>query len=180
MIISYYPGAGGNRYLQFLRNKEFNLRGIAYDGIFPEATLDDRYLLTTQNKDKKYVLTHCVNYDRINQVLGSGNITFIKSDYKKSLRRAWALNESHKTNLTPLDSIWAFICWHNDYYLKYPFSTDNAVVVDIDTDNTAFTSVIQNELLQYQNKLFDFCWDVYNNNGPTAPIIDLYNEIYEK
>jgi hypothetical protein len=180
MIVAYYPGAGGNRYLQLLKNKDFKCLGISYDGKFPELINYDRYLLSDQSYNEKYILTHCVNYDKINQVFGSSNITFIKADYKKSLRRAWILNESHKINFSPVDSIWSFICWHDEYYLKYPFQTNGSNVIDIEADNTIFSNVIKTELLEYHNPLFDFCWDIYYSQGALAPINDLYNELYDK
>jgi hypothetical protein len=180
MIIAYYPGAGGNRCIQFLENKDYTRIGISYDNKSPHLINYDRYLLSDQSYDEKYILTHCVNYDRINEIFKSSNIVFIKSDYKKSLRRAWILNESHKINIAPVDSIWAFICWHHDYYLKYPFQSNTAPVIDIEEDNTVFSNLIKTELLEYSNTLFDFCWDIYYNRGALAPINDLHRELYDK
>jgi hypothetical protein len=42
MIVAYYPGAGGNRYLQFLQNKEFSSLGVYYT-VGADAPIIDLY-----------------------------------------------------------------------------------------------------------------------------------------
>jgi len=180
MIIAFYPGAGGNRYIQYITNREYTAPKIAYDNKNPMPPFHDRYLLDQITLTGKYDLIHCVNYSKIIEMLGSVDITFIKADYKQSLRRGWILNESYKTTLSQVDSAWAYITWHDEYYKKYPFDEGPAPVIDITNDNTNFTTTIKKELSNHSSKIFDFCWDIYYTLGASAPITDLYNNSHDK
>lgn len=90
-VIAFYPGGGGNRYLRMLQNEEFSTPGITYDKTFTNQHFTYRYL-TNENivfTTEKYCLTHCLNYDRIKQVLDPKRVIFLNTDFKKSLRREW-------------------------------------------------------------------------------------------
>lgn len=94
MIILFYPGAGGNRYLQKLLGKEWTTRHTSYDYKNFEQLFSHRYFLDTQLTlpiNSTAILTHCMNIDAIKKINVSP-ITLIQSDLKKSLRREWALH----------------------------------------------------------------------------------------
>jgi hypothetical protein len=92
MIISFYPGAGGSRYLQLLLGKDWTRHGVSYDNT-NQQQVDHRYLLrsTTIKKDG-HILTHCINSKLIQSTFPNQEIIFIKSGLKESLRREWALH----------------------------------------------------------------------------------------
>ena len=86
MIIGYYPGGGGNRYHQFLNNKPFDKSGVAYDWTttihFRGSYLNKENQLN--NTGSKDVLTHCVNYDRIQQQSNRNDIaTYMLEKFKE-------------------------------------------------------------------------------------------------
>ena len=92
MIVAFYPGAGGNRYLRRLTSKDWTRPGISYDSFNIEQLFENRYLLETPPVRKTdHILTHCLNSDRIQEMHPNTPIVFIKTDLQKSLRREWIL-----------------------------------------------------------------------------------------
>lgn len=93
MIIAYYPGSGGNRYLQKLLGKGWDKLNQSYDVNNLEQKYKYRYLIADVDQPTSaYTLTHCLNSDRIQQSLPGLPILAIKSDLKSSLRREWMLH----------------------------------------------------------------------------------------
>jgi hypothetical protein len=111
MIIAFYPGAVGNRYLQRLLGKKWNDLNKSYDINNIEQCYEHRYLTTDVIKpSSEYVLTHCLNSNRIQQLLPALPVVVIKSDLKSSLRREWILhghqrymNKNIKNTVSRLD-----------------------------------------------------------------------------
>lgn len=184
-IIGYYPGAGGNRFLRNLEGKEFR-KHASYDNmsnqLFQDRYPDSNIHSSHDNKSNPVVLTHCMNVATLNQQFAPTKIIIIKSNFKQSLMRQWALNgialyinQHTDNNNVKLNSAWTTICWHHAYYETYPNDTRGAIIIDIETDSTEFAEVMRSELNKYSDEMFEFCWDTYKQLGPTAPIIDLYN-----
>ena len=91
MIIAFYPGAGGNRYLRKLQDLEWQQSNISYDFLNLQD-FANRYLLGEPvDTDSKFILTHCMNANHLQQKLPKHSILFIKSDLKTSLQREWVL-----------------------------------------------------------------------------------------
>ncbi len=185
-IIAFYPGGGGNRYLRYLQNKDFNNYNISYD-IESESQHDEyRYLLTpfSTSIGSNVILTHCLVPQQIIKFFGPCNITILQTDFKKSLRREWCLQglqfykEKVQNDLDYelINSAWSTIVWHHAYYNQYPMITDGCKVVDVTTGSDKFAKVMQQELENYHSKLFEFCWNIYSSRGPSAPIITLYDQ----
>lgn len=96
MIIAYYPGAGGNRYLQKILNKDWTEPDRSYDNHHRSQLFQHRYLLDPAPQvNNDYVLTHCMNSEKIQQVFPGRPIVFIKSNLQISLQREWMLH-GHK------------------------------------------------------------------------------------
>lgn len=96
MIIAYYPGAGGNRYLQRLLGNSWDQFNISYDNKNQDQVFQHRYLTSTVTlKPRPHTLTHCMHSQQIAEVFPGQAITFIKSDLQASLRREWILH-GHK------------------------------------------------------------------------------------
>jgi hypothetical protein len=93
MIIAFYPGAGGNRYLRQATGEEWTALGISYDDQVVGQSHLYRYLIENQlpKKRNNYVLTHCMNSHRIQQIFPDTPIIFINSHIQQSLRREWQL-----------------------------------------------------------------------------------------
>lgn len=92
MIIAFYPGAGGNRYLRMLSNKEWATPGISYDNLVTDQLYRNRYLIDPgAYSDNNIVLTHCLNSTHILEKFPGHEIVFILGDIKKCLRREWKL-----------------------------------------------------------------------------------------
>jgi hypothetical protein len=84
MIISFYPGGGGNRYLQLLSGGKWKQPGVSYDHTNLQK-FEHRYLLSSpalpNNTDN--ILTHCINSTHIKKIFPEHDILFIKTDLKK-------------------------------------------------------------------------------------------------
>jgi hypothetical protein len=78
-----------------------------------------------------------------------------------------------------INSAYASIIWHNKVYQQYPIDAGNGKLLDIDTDPGPFAEIMRKELAFHENNvLFNFAWDVYEQYGENAPIINLYKERY--
>ena len=231
-VIAFYPGAGGNRYLNYLNNKEYQTLNKNYDYSVKNQLVEHRYLLNgvnKYNKDYDYKLTHCLNQERIVEIFEPDNIILIKSDFKKSLSRAYKIhglelysrlyktphynevilsvyndikdkswpvindiNEFIKldtfiqhevtnfiSNHTSNDNVnfaWSVISWHHEYYDFFRPSIITDDIVTIPDSDSEFSCIMNTELSNYNDDIFEFCWNMFNQYGKNAPIIDLYNQ----
>jgi len=94
MIIAFYPGAGGNRYLRMLKNQDWSDFHKSYDIKVNNQDFKNRYLLAPKLVTNDYTLTHDMNAVRINSFFPTVPIIFIVGDLQKCLRREWIL-EGH-------------------------------------------------------------------------------------
>ena len=93
MIIAFYPGAGGNRYLQKLLGNDWSQPHTSYDRINTSQQHAHRYLLDhVPQTESQYILTHCMNSQKIQQTFPGHAIVFVKSNLQTSLQREWALH----------------------------------------------------------------------------------------
>lgn len=93
MIIAFYPGAGGNRYLQRLLGNDWTQPHTSYDPINTNQQYAHRYLLDhVPQTESQYILTHCMNSQKIQQTFPGHAIVFIKSNLQISLQREWTLH----------------------------------------------------------------------------------------
>lgn len=107
MVIGYYPGCGGNRYLRYLNNLEYSTDGIIYDWQVENQLMSNRYLLDGGIISTGPVLTHCLNIGRIKSLFPDKEITFLSGDLKKCLHREWVLEghtNRYNTNTLGIDS----------------------------------------------------------------------------
>jgi hypothetical protein len=92
MIIAFYPGAGGNRYLRSLQGFEWQTSNMSYDS-FNRQHFANRYLLQEPiDVDQDFILTHCLNATHLQKKFPGHKITYIISDLKSSLKREWQLH----------------------------------------------------------------------------------------
>ena len=92
MIIAFYPGAGGNRYLQRLLGNDWTQPNTSYD-LKTTQLYAHRYLLDpVPQTESQCILTHCMNSQKIQQTFPGHAMVFIKSNLRISLQREWALH----------------------------------------------------------------------------------------
>jgi len=96
VIIAFYPGAGGNRYLRMLENLEWQESNVTYDSkVNTPQYFENRYLLDDiVDKGQEYILTHCLNSRYIISKFPKHSICLILGDLNKCLQREWIL-EGH-------------------------------------------------------------------------------------
>lgn len=93
MIVAFYPGAGGNRYLQMLQGHDWTQSKVSYDKSNPEQIYSYRYLIDqVPRPGAECTLTHCMNGIKIAKDLEDSHIVFIHSNMQQSLRREWILH----------------------------------------------------------------------------------------
>ena len=93
MIIAFYPGAGGNKYLLSTQDKEWQCFERSYDqDINPPGSV--KYLYHDYQPDQNYdvVLTHCLDTKLLRKIWPNRDITVILSDMQSCLRREWMLH----------------------------------------------------------------------------------------
>jgi hypothetical protein len=94
MIISYYPGAGGNKYYRRMQNQEWQTFKKGYDVTVIDQFAKNRYptdqFVTNHSRDET-ILTHCLNTALLRSVWPNHKITVIIADLQSCLRREWAL-----------------------------------------------------------------------------------------
>jgi hypothetical protein len=100
MIIAFYPGAGGNRYLRSIQGLEWQTSNVSYDLLTGQDS-KNRYLLKEsineyRTGNRNFVLTHCLNASHLKKLFPGYKITYIVSDLKTSLKREWYLKGHDK------------------------------------------------------------------------------------
>lgn len=93
-VIGFFPGAGGNRYMRYLQNQEYQTLNRSYDDFFPEQYVGHRYLLDSHydRLQNAIVLTHCMNQKHIRGVLNSDvHVTVLHFPMQSCIRREWML-----------------------------------------------------------------------------------------
>jgi delta 1-pyrroline-5-carboxylate dehydrogenase len=116
MIIAFYPGAGGNRYLQRLLGNNWTQPHTSYDQINTTQQYQYRYLLDNiTHNNSQHILTHCMNSQKIQQTFPGHSVVFINSDLQASLQREWALHghqrflvQTQKNSVSKLEHYQAF------------------------------------------------------------------------
>jgi len=117
MIIAFYPGAGGNRYLQRLLGNDWTQPHTSYDRINTTQQYQHRYLLEDNitHNNSQHILTHCMNSQKIQQTFPGHSVVFINSDLQASLQREWALHghqrfldQTQKNSVSRLEHYQAF------------------------------------------------------------------------
>lgn len=93
MIIAFYPGTGGNRYLQNLLGNDWTQPYRSYDLTNAGQQFEHRYLTgNITQPDSRYILTHCMNSKKIQQIFPGIPIVFINAELQAGLKREWLLH----------------------------------------------------------------------------------------
>lgn len=105
MIIAFYPGAGGNKYLLSLHNRQWQTHGRYYDNQVINQPPFYRYLYNDSKSEIEsgYILTHCVHTPLIKKLWPDKKITVLLFDLKSCLCREWML-KGHNAYIDKLSS----------------------------------------------------------------------------
>lgn len=240
MVISFYPGGGGNRYYNSINNTEYQTLDRLYDhsnNIFGNQ-LKFRYLdddVKYEFDDEIIILTHCLNFEKIKYHFpNKTKFVTLDTDFKSSIRRQWCLegetcyktkekkyskldvyntikeknwpdinNENELKNLpndilaaldagilgdnyyssssfSDINSAFSSVCYHRNYYDKYPPTILTAPGIDIidgrNKNSSEFSKVIISELDRYTSEVFDFAWTAFDISGPDAPVLSMWED----
>jgi hypothetical protein len=169
MIIAFYPGAGGNRYLQKLLGNDWSQPHTSYDQINTNQQYAHRYLLDhVPQTESQYILTHCMNSQKIQQTFPGHAIMFIKSHLQISLQREWALHGHQrfqdrkiKNTVSRLEHYWAFRAstWpdieHEDQIDQLPENIRQEVQIDYVKVVNSVIHTVPGKLAQYTRNTID-------------------------
>ena len=118
-VISFYPGAGGNRYLRYSYGQEYQTLNRSYDHLVRPQRFSSRYLTSDMidESNNEVILTHCVNQKHVRKVLGQKiDITVLDFPLRDCLCREWVLygrdRYMQQHQLTPDDSHRKIECYH--------------------------------------------------------------------
>ena len=172
VVISYYPGSGGNRLAWHLLNLNWQLRPgsaihtgshqmpaeINYNNsdIRPYPSFDTRIV----NSSSLVELTHCVNSALLRRHFPGRRIIKIKSNLVSSLSRHWTvyarnyfeqeirkISISHALNLD--------VHWHWNYYSKTGVDWAADQVYDLTQPADEFSVFMQENIEQNRSQEFD-------------------------
>lgn len=187
MIIAFYPGAGGNRYLQRLLGNEWTHPHTSYDLINSGQQYPHRYLLGhTPPAKSQHILTHCMNCPKIQQTFPGHAVVFIKSNLQASLQREWALhghqrfkNQTIKNTVSRLEHYGAFRApdWPDidceDQIDQLPNSIRQEVEID-------YVKVINHTVNTVPGVLAQLTHDTIDKINPAYEIIQWHRDYYNQ
>jgi len=159
MIISFYPGSGGNRFYLWTKGQRNFDPGQIYDYTWQNQDFAYRYLdSTTQLPNQEVILTHCVNIPLLKKLFpGHDRYVLIKSDMVSSLKREWQLDGRRRVNNMPnaVENALAAITYHQRYYQEYQFDSEGATdIIDL-ADDTEFSVMMRQEIAGVVSPDFD-------------------------
>ena len=189
MVVAFYPGGGGNRYLRYLKKKQFDKKDATYDNINNLNVLHKYPHINDLFNDNNTILTHCVNYPLLVSTFpNQSEFIFIKSDIKKSLNREFILegykryikNEKIEPRINQmLEHYSAFkdASWPNVSTSAHYFALPEVILTEV--INNFGIAVSNNKLLDCA--FFSICYHMqyysqYPFNAFNSTVIDISNE----
>ena len=171
VVVSYFPGAGGFRFIHHLLGKSFNQnpRGnYHHDGSVDDSMMyynpADQYRYPTQATQEEIkdpapiAYTHAINTDIIKKVYPGRRIIKIKSNLVDALARYWNVDgvQHHQQDIENLGLNTVFIKvmhFHWQYYFTtgVDWYADQLINIDLDPDEF---SVFMRDQLEH-NRLSD-------------------------
>jgi hypothetical protein len=187
MIIAFYPGAGGNRYLQKLLGNEWTNPNTSYDRINTSQQYSHRYLLDCIPPTKsQYILTHCMNSQKIQETFPGHHVVFIKSNLQASLQREWVLHghqryldQTPKHSVSRLEHYWAFRapCWPDiDYEYQIDQLSEN-IKQELELD---YAKVVNGPVDAVPGMLVQLTQNIINKINSAYEIIQWHLDYYDQ
>jgi hypothetical protein len=185
VVISYYPGSGGNRLAWHLLNVDWQLQpGLAIHtgshqmpaeinysdrDIRPYPSFDTRIV----NRSSLVELTHCVNSALLRRHFPGRRIIKIKSNLASSLSRYWTVfgQALHEQEIRKINSFYALdkaIQWHWNYYQQTGVDWAADQVYDLEQDSDEFSVFMRENIEQNRSQEFDdfaFTWQKFKKRS---------------
>jgi len=164
VVISYFPGAGGFRFIHHLLGKSFdqNPRGnYHHDGSVDDSLMyynpADQYRYPTLNtqqaiKDPAPIAyTHAINTDIIKKVYPDRRIIKIKSNLVDALARYWNVEgvQHHQQDIETrgLSTVFGKVMnFHWNYYTQTGVDWSADQLIDIESDTDKFSVFMRDQL----------------------------------
>jgi len=185
VVISYYPGSGGNRLAWRLLNFDWQAQpelaihtgshlmptAINYGDrdIRPYPSFDTRIV----NSSSLVELTHCVNSALLRRHFPGRRIIKIKSNLASSLSRYWQVfgQALHEQEIRKINSFYALdkaIQWHWNYYQQTGVDWEADQVYDLGQDSDEFSVFMRENIEQNRSQEFDdfaFTWQKFKKRS---------------
>ena len=183
VVISYYPGSGGNRLACMLANYDWqtNPGASLHGGTRPTPSINyaDRDIRPYPTESTRIVrrtnfveLTHCVNSDLLTKHFPGRRIIKIKSNLPHSLSRYWAVAGQYQFDqeLTQHHAMTKVLVWHHDYYNATGVDWQADELYDLESDSDEFCKFMQQEMQHSRSAEFDqyvFAWQKFKRQSLT-------------
>jgi organic radical activating enzyme len=172
MIIAFYPGSGGNRYVLSLQQPMVFESNQSYDHLLKSQSFVYRYLdsYTIGLNDQDLILTHCMNVPLLKKHFpAQTEIVVILSNFESSLKREFYLEDQYrdKNMNDKIEHAMAHFGFHCRYYKQYPVDLHGASqVIDIETDAGSFAEMMQKEINHVTCNPYDQAIALHNKLQP--------------
>ena len=174
MIIAFYPGTGGNRYLLHLQGKTDFALGKSYDHLVRSQNPVYRYLDNTTHglADQEVILTHCMNVPLMQQTFpNQTQIIVLLYDLDKGLKREFAIEGQFQQRdmNDKVEHALSSIAFHHRYYEQVPLDTTGAsAVINMSNDTGIFAQMMRKEIESVECNKFDQALLSYNQLKPQS------------
>ena len=186
VVISYYPGSGGNRLAYKLIGYDWqadpgtafhrgghHLHYINYNDrdIRPYPTNSTRII----HRSNLIELTHCLNSNLIARHFPGRRVIKIKSKLTQSLGRYWRVAgqfqfQQEILKISQQHAMDKVISWHWDYYTNVKVDWEADELHDIDSGTDEFCEFMRQDLINTQSLDFEqyaFTWQKFKRKSLT-------------
>jgi hypothetical protein len=180
LVISYYPGSGGNRLARMLAKYDWqtNPGESLHTGIRPTPSINyaDRDIRPYPTDSTQIVrrsnfveLTHCINSNMLSQHFPGRRVIKIKSDLARSLGRYWTVFGQQQfvqeiRKISQQHAMDKVIAWHYDYYTETGVDWQADELYDLDSGTDEFCEFMRQEMQNALSTEFDrhvFAWQKF-------------------
>jgi hypothetical protein len=175
IVISYFPGAGGNRLAGYLFGYawQVNLRGHFHNSPHKQHIVNHtrnentylRWSTQIESSDYPVEITHCVCTALIQHHYPGRKIIKIKSDLSLCLERQWRVWTRFNLYQAELrrgqidTALSDYIKSHQNYYRDTDIDWSADELYDIDNDDNEFCTVMRDTLSRWRDQDFRSHWD---------------------
>lgn len=180
IVISYYPGSGGNRLAHMLAkyNWQTNPGSALHGGARPTPSINyaDRDIRPYPTESTRIVrrtnfieLTHCVNSNMLSQHFPGRRVIKIKSNLVHGLSRYWAVSgqQQFKPEIRTISQHYAMnkvLTWHYNYYNSTGVDWQADELYNLESGTDEFCEFMRKEIQNSCSVEFDqyaFTWQKF-------------------
>jgi hypothetical protein len=186
VVVSYYPGSGGNRLARMLAKYDWqtNPGASLHTGTRPTPSINyaDRDIRPYPTESTRIVhrtnfveLTHCVNSDMLSQHFPGRRVIKIKSELTHSLSRYWTVTgqqqfEQEIRKISQHHAMNKVLAWHHDYYNATGVDWQADELYNLESDSDEFCKFMRQEMQHSRSAEFDqyvFAWQKFKRQSLT-------------